>query len=357
MPVVVAIIAGLLLGLAVRGLTASDSTNSAQKRLQKALAATPTATRSHEPKHRHVMPPASGATRPSGSAGIPAALTAVDQYSASNGASVGIALVPLDRSVPVQTAGNVASGHPWSTMKVPAAAAYLNFKAESAGASSGEETIPSGSQPREDLGNALVNSDNVAIRHRIQEMLAALGRQRTADSINAVLENGGAHAQIQPVIDPSIDSLQIGTGEWTLEEAAEWFRRLQVGNGACLGIAPADRTFLLKQLHAAPEALHWGAAAALPGDDFALKPGWGSEGSTYTVEQAVIVGSKDDEESEYPSLADGYVMVLMTQLSSASPGAFTEGQHELEELAELVSQSMGTPGPAINDALVDAGAC
>lgn len=347
-PVLLALAIGIVAGLLIRDATSAESKSTPAQRqrgtiaaeIQRRIESTP----SPPPKAKRSASPAQGsiATR------VNRAITAVQAYASDqsqSGIGVGAAIVPLDGSVPIAVAGTVERGQPWSTMKVPAAAAYLNFKRDAAGASSGEETIPTGTTPREDLGNALVNSDNIAIRHRIQEMIRSLGAGGAAEAINSTLAAGGAAAQIEPVLDPSIKSLQIGTGEWSLEEAATWFRRLQVDAG-CLGLAAADRKFLLKQLRAAPSALHWGAASVLDNSNIALKPGWGSEGSRYTVEQVVIVGNGAEEEAEgFPSLEGGYVMVLMVVLPSSDPDALINGQAHLAKLAEAIAERMGTPGP------------
>jgi len=344
-PVVLALAIGLAAGLLVRGATSAESNSTPVRQRGDGVAAEgrrqTESTPSPAPKPKPDI-----ASAQSTEARVSRAMSAVQAYAdAQSGIQVGAAVVPLDGSAGIGLAGTLERGQPWSTMKVPAAAAYLNFKREAAHASSGEETIPPGTTPREDLGNALVNSDNVAIRHRIQDMIHSLGVDGAAQAINGMLAAGGAAAQIEPVLDPSIESLQIGTGEWSLVEAAIWFRRLQVG-ASCLGLAPADRKFLLKQLRAAPEALHWGAATVLDNSSIALKPGWGSDDSRYTVEQVVIVGNGEEEEAEgFPSLEGGYVMVLMAVLPSSDPAALTEGQGQLAALAKLIAPKMGTPGP------------
>jgi hypothetical protein len=341
-PVVLALAIGVLAGLGVRGVASSDETSpSPPEPIGRVARAAP------EPPRREAKPapkPAT-ATAPDMADRVSAAVSAIRSYAAGQGdVRVGAAIVPLDGSLAPTFAGTVSAGRPWSVMKVPTAAAYLNFKRERGGAVSGEATIPPGSPERESLGSALVQSDNIAIRHRVQEMIAADGPAATASAINAMLIAGGAQPQVSAAIDPSIDSLQIGTGEWALDEAATWFRHLQVGSGQCLGLAQDDRVFLLRQLRAAPEALHWGAAASLDNSEIALKPGWGSYGSLYTVEQAVIVGNGSEEDG-FPSLRGGYVMVLMAVLPSSDASALTEGQQRLAELAELIDQKMGSPGP------------
>jgi hypothetical protein len=344
--VLLALAIGLAAGLLARGATSAESKPASARRQPAVVVSQGRRPVAPEAESRREPDASAAPAQSNAAADMSRAMAAVQAYAEEqSGAQVGAALTPLDGSVATAFAGTVAGGRPWSTMKVPTAAAYLNFKREAAGAASGEETIPTGTTPREDLGNALVNSDNLAIRHRIQEMIGSLQASGAAGAINRMLEAGGARPQIQPVIDPSIDSLQIGTGEWTLVEAANWFRRLQVG-AECLGLAPADRTFILKQLRAAPTALHWGAAAALDDSHIALKPGWGSDGSRYTVEQAVIVGNGEEDEAEgFPSLAGGYVMVLMAILPSSDPSAFPEGQGQLATLAKIIAEKMGTPGP------------
>ena len=349
-PVVLALAIGLAAGLLVRSATSAESKPTPTERhrapiVRKESRPTKPASPS-QPKEDLIAAP----TRGDIAARMGRALTAVQAYAEEQGdVRIGAAIAPLDGSALATAAGTLDRGRPWSTMKVPAAAAYLNFKREAAHASSGEETIPPGSTPREDLGNALVNSDNIAIRHRIQEMIGSLQASGAAEAINSMLQAGEALPQIQAVIDPSIDSLQIGTGEWTLVEAATWFRRLQV-SAECLGLAPADRKFILKQLRAAPTALHWGAATELDNSNIALKPGWGAEGSQYTVEQAVIVGNGEEEEAEgFPSLEGGYVMVLMAVLPSSDPAALAEGQGHLAALAKAIDQKMGTPGPNVEE--------
>jgi hypothetical protein len=344
--VLLALAIGLAAGLLVRDATSAESKPAPAQRSRSRVAGESqrrvesTPSRPPQAKHSAAPRPSDTATRMS------RALAAVQAYASDqSGVQVGAAIVPLDGSTPVGLAGTVERGQPWSTMKVPAAAAYLNFKRDSEGANSGEETIPTGTTAREDLGNALVNSDNIAIRHRIQEMIQSLGVDGAASAINNMLAAGGAAAQIEPVLDPSIKSLQIGTGEWSLEEAATWFRRLQIDAG-CLGLAPDDRKFLLRQLRAAPTVLRWGAAAVLDDSNIALKPGWGSEGSRYTVEQVVIVGNgKEEEAVGFPSFEGGYVMVLMAVLPSSNPSALVEGQRHLAALAKAISQKMGPPGP------------
>lgn len=270
---------------------------------------------------------------------------AIDDYDASlsDGSQVGVVVTSLDGSE-VVSGGSVSAGQPWSVMKVPAAAAFLNFKKEQEGTESGVAAMPEGSSSREDLGLALVQSDNLGIRRPIQEMIEVEGAESAAARINQSLAAGGiSSVSISPEIDPEIDSLDIGTGVWSLSEAAEWFRRLQSA-GSCVGLAEDDRIFILRQLRAAATALPWGAAAAVDPATIALKPGWGDSGGTYTTEQAVIVGGGDEADG-FVSEPGGYVMVLMAQVPS-SGGAFETGQAHLQEMAELVSRELeGSSSP------------
>jgi hypothetical protein len=349
LPALAALAVGLALGFAVRGFSSSDeqAAHAVVKRESAPQHVSKPQRKSQEPAPAaaDAAPPADTAAR------VAAALDAVESYADEQSAArVGAAIEPLDGSVQPLLAGTVSSGRPWSVMKVPTAAAYLNFRRDGAGATSGESTIPSGSPEREGLGLALVESDNLAIRRRVQEMIAAQGAPGTAGAINAMLVNGGARPQISPQLDPSIDSLQLGTGDWDLHEAVHWFRELQVGSGQCLGLAADDRDFILRQLRAAPSALPWGAASVLDHGDIALKPGWGAYGSDYTVEQVVIVGNGSEAEG-FPSLSGGYAMALMAIVPSSDPGALGEGQHQLGELAQLVEGAMGSPGPTVDASL------
>lgn len=341
-PALLALLAGVGGGLLIRGALLSDG-----ERASGVAVHTDPPPRTTTPQQPQQKPrPAPSAPRPSrenASGRISAALRAVERQAGQAEIGLGAAIAPLDGSLPPLSAGTVAAGKPWSVMKVPAAAAYLEFKRRSAGATSGEETIPSGSPEREGLGEALVQSDNLAIRRRVQEMIAAQGPGPTATAINTMLANGGSEPQISPAIDPSINSLRLGTGNWRLDEAAQWFQRLQAG-ASCVGIAEDDRVFILRQLRAAPSALSWGAASVLDNSQIALKPGWGAEGGEYTVEQLVIVGN-GSEAAGFPTLRGGYVMALMAVLPSSDPGAFEAGQGELAQLASAIEEEMGTPGP------------
>lgn len=351
-PALLALFVGLLLGLGLRDVTSPSSSEQPQSAsAQPKQVSKPRSTKPQvqKPASKPAPEPAPVNT----SERVTAALGAVEDYAAEqSGAHVGAAIMPLDSSAEPGLAGTVSAGRPWSVMKVPTAAAYLNFKRDSEGAASGESTIAPGSPEREGLGLALVQSDNLAIRRRVQEMIDAQGPEATAAAINAMLTNGYANPQISSRIDPTINSLQLGTGNWDLREAARWFRQLQVGSGQCLGLAQDDRVFLLRQLRAAPDALPWGAAEALDHSDIALKPGWGSYGSDYTVEQVVIVGNGSEADG-FPSLSGGYVMALMAVLPSSDPGAFSEGQQQLAGLAAAIDDEMGSPGPAVDGSLAN----
>lgn len=348
-PALLALAAGLGAGLLIRAALPSGSEQASTVAARTEPAQQAPSRQQPKPKPQpkpQPKPSAPASSRGDASSRIPAALDAVERYAGqASGARVGAAIAPLDGSMPPLSAGTVAAGKPWSVMKVPAAAAYLDFKRRAAGAASGEETIPKGSPEREGLGEALVQSDNLAIRRRVQEMIDAQGPGPTAAAINTMLANGGSEAQISSRIDPSIDSLQLGTGNWRLDEAAQWFQRLQIGSD-CLGIAEDDRVFILRQLRAAPSALSWGAASVLDQGQIALKPGWGADGADYTVEQLVIVGN-GSEAAGFPTLSGGYAMALMAVVPSSSPGAFEAGQRQLAGLAAEIEEQMGTPGPEV----------
>ena len=187
-PVLLALMIGLAAGLLVRGATSAESKPARTGRQpapiasEKSRPAPPAPT--PKPKRDIIAAPERGDI----AARMGRALAAVQAYAEEQGSvRIGAAIVPLDGSALATAAGTVEGGRPWSTMKVPAAAAYLNFKREAAQANSGEETIPTGTAAREDLGNALVNSDNVAIRHRIQDMIHSLGVSGAAEAINSML--------------------------------------------------------------------------------------------------------------------------------------------------------------------------
>lgn len=330
---------GVVFGVVLRGATADDATVVTQP-----TAGTPEeveepsgrGTKSDDTKSRKPR------EKPQPAPGAEGAARAIDEYQQSlNGVQVGAVILPLSGKGAF-AGGALESGPPWSVMKVPAAAAYLNFRRDSKNASSGQATLTSN-----DLELALVQSDNLGIRRPVQEMIKAEGPERTAARINAMLDEGGASGiRISSQLDPSIDSLELGTGTWRLGEAAEWFRQLQVGAG-CLGLTEDDRVYLLSLLEDAPSALPWGAAAALGAEDFALKPGWGAS-TAYTTEQLVIVGNGDAGEA-YPSANDGYVMAIMAQVPGTAESSFEAGKKYLEEMAELISESMGVPSGTAGD--------
>jgi len=333
-PGVTALVTGLLGGVLLGTATLGSSATPVAERPASASSDDPVSL--NDAKFPEVERESEGDDTPSrepAARGPAAAAAAVDEYEAEAGVSVGAVVLPFDGET-ANAGGSLRTVQAWSAMKVPVAAAYLDFLRAKAGAPSGDAVMSP--ERRENLRSALVESTNESIREPVKDMVKALGSDGAAQQINGMLELGGVSGSpVGSAPDPEIGgSLPIGEAQWDLVEAANFYRSLQQG---CLDLAAEDRAFLLRQIRAAPQALGWGAGEVFPHESIAYKPGWGPSPDGFVASQFVLVGVNEQGDGA----RGGYVAAIAVKLGG---GDLEAAKPHLRALAERIQSTMGVPG-------------
>ena len=252
----------------------------------------------------------------------PFAGLAVGSFDRDTPGRYGVVIAPLAGGRPVAF-GGLRSGQAWSAIKVPLAAAYLDWRRRIARARHGSSVLRPGERAR--LRVLLTRSDNDAARALFRSMSAVEGQRGARLLMERMLRRAGDRRT--RVASP------FGTTHWRLDDAALFFAAL--GRG-CL-LTGVDTDTLLGLMRSVIPEQRWGIPAAAGSVPVAFKGGWGQDSrDRWLVEQFAIVGGGDSAR----------VVGLMTQLDEGGTtlAAFARATAAADRVARLVKTELRAAG-------------
>jgi hypothetical protein len=246
---------------------------------------------------------------PSGDLGL-----AVERAAAAVGATrVGVAAVRLDGSEEV-SAGDPGEFVGWSTLKIPAIAAYLT-----------QNPAPTAAAQSQ-IERAISASSNLDVRRLYQELISTLGiAGANALLVEVVGSTGGTLTGVPNTIDRSIDSVAFGEARWTVQDGTRFFQ--QFAEGCVLSGNDAETRNVLTAMNNLSEGT-WGAPTVFPSDRVFSKSGWGQGSDGWTVSQFAIVGRGPK------ALVVGIAL---------QPSSYEEGQAAISRAMTEIEAVAGTP--------------
>ncbi|MFE0749663.1 hypothetical protein [Gordonia sp. NPDC058843] len=219
--------------------------------------------------------PNSSASPPASYGGLAASFRTM---AASTGLTVGIAIAPVGGSaVPALTLGDETPRVAWSTIKVPLAVAAERANGPSPAARA-----------------AIVDSDNASA----ESLWSSLGGgQAAADSVTAVLRDGGDTTTVVPATQRRAGFTVFGQTVWSLPDAATFTAGLPCLPGARNVVALMGRVAGNQQ---------WGIEIMPAPRATAVKGGWGpGVADGYLVRQIGIVTFRDGQRAAVAMSAVG----------------------------------------------------
>jgi hypothetical protein len=235
---------------------------------------------------------------------------------ASSGGRLGIAVAPLGRG-PLQVLGDLASGHAWSTMKVPVLVTLLGERGGQGGLSTQESTW---------ARSALTESNNQAATGLFSALERVYnGLVGASEAVQQILRRAGDDTTEVNTSPNRSGFTTFGQTLWSADAATRFYRALARG---CL-LSPADTAYVLALMSEVAPDQRWGMGEAnLDGAALSFKGGWGPEnGGAYLVRQTAVVGSRNR----------GYTVSILAQPTS-SDGSYAQGARLVSRAADWVAR-------------------
>ena len=230
---------------------------------------------------------------------------------------VGLAVAPLGTGA-VQSLGDIARAHAWSTSKVLVVVTLLRDVRRRGRRLTSQEEL--------DATRALEQSDNTAVEALFGELERTHGGLDPATAaLQAVLRASGDNATLVNAAPNSQGFTTYGQTEWSVGGEVTFYRALAEG---CL-LSRAGTGYVLRLMRSVVGYQRWGAGSAgypsrIP---LAFKGGWGPSHGRYQVRQTAIIGTP----------AHGYVISL---LALPDTGAFDDGVAMVTRLARWARRTL-----------------